>query len=188
MEGDAQKGGSDMSAHLATLYTLARTIEHGEIVELGVGGGWSSIAFLLAAHENGKSVTSYDFWDGCRELSNKSFKSVGLLPDDPRLAKWKLCIKKSTDGAQDFPDQSVGLLFIDSAHSYEITKQELNIWLPKMHPRGIICGHDYLLERFNAEIVFGVKPAVDEFLEQNKNRFRFQLQPYSWGLFILWPK
>lgn len=50
----------------------------------------------------------------------------------------------------------------DSSHLYEDIKKELNEWLPKVKPDGLICGHDYM--DFEG---FGVKQAVNEFITEH---------------------
>lgn len=190
MGGESQNYGSTISPHLPVLFLLARDMApHGEIVEIGVGGGWSTIALMLAAYERGQTLTSYDIWEGCKEASSRSFEKVGLMQDDPRRASWKLKIGMGQNGVEDFADQSVALLFLDGNHGYPFVKRELDVWHKKMHPKGIICGHDYLPERVTEKEEYGVCRAVDEFVfKDNPGKYRMQISPYSWGLYILWPK
>ncbi len=187
MDGESQKFGSDMSPHLPLLYLLGREAD-GHVVETGVGGGWSTIALLLACHDRGKILNSYDIWEAVRDMASRAFKYAGIGPDDPRRGSWRLTITKGCNGAADFADGSVGLLFIDSNHRYEFVKEELAAWLPKMDKRGIICGHDYYPATEEERSTYGVARAVDELVFANPDRFRLQVSPYSWGFYILWPK
>lgn len=57
-------------------------------------------------------------------------------------------------------DASIDFVFIDADHSYEGCKADINLWLPKLKPNGLLCGHDYDHPDFPK---FGVKRAVDEF-------------------------
>jgi predicted O-methyltransferase YrrM len=47
------------------------------------------------------------------------------------------------------------MVFIDGAHEYEGVKADIDFWLPRMAPKGLICGHDY-------QWFEGVRQAVHE--------------------------
>lgn len=54
-----------------------------------------------------------------------------------------------------FPDEYFHFIFLDSSHSYELTKAEIRLWKKKLIPGGFFGGHDY----FSHE---GVRTAVNE--------------------------
>jgi hypothetical protein len=58
-------------------------------------------------------------------------------------------------------DQSIGVVFIDACHTYEHVNRDVRLWMRKVAPRGILCGHDYdgVGDRTGK---FGVKRAVNE--------------------------
>lgn len=60
----------------------------------------------------------------------------------------------STDAAHETPDESVDFLMLDGDHNYEGIRDDIDAWLPKMKPGGIMSGDDYTWP--------GVKTAVDE--------------------------
>ena len=87
-----------------------------------------------------------------------------------------------------FEDESLDFVYIDANHSYEGVKEDIRIWYPKVKKGGLLLGHDYLpdylygegvkdipLYLFNDEKpeestyagMFGVNPAVDEFVTNN---------------------
>lgn len=184
---DCRKFGSDMSAHIPILYSLARLFSFGEVVECGTSEGFSTHALFCGALEGGAHMTSYDLSAGCGD----SFKKASGIPqDDPRWKQWHFNVKDAAQGAEDWPDGSVSLLFLDTSHRLEFTRRELAAWLPKMHPNGIMCGHDYYLHLLDDywKGVSGVFQAVNEFAEAQKERFRLQVTPYDQGLFMFWPK
>jgi predicted O-methyltransferase YrrM len=183
MDGGGKLPGSEMSAHMPTLYMLARHWSFGPLVECGVGEGFSTVALLAGATEGGGRLTSYDLELACRAAA---VRNMGLKGDDPRLAAWHFVTKHSVSAAQDWADESVALFFLDTSHFLEDTRRELSAWLPKMHPRGVICGHDYYLENYQG-VTYNVKEAVDEFARQHSARFRLQVFRYDQGLFALWP-
>jgi hypothetical protein len=54
----------------------------------------------------------------------------------------KPMIMESTDAALILKDKSCDLVFIDGDHSFEATKQDIEMWMSKVNPGGILCGHD----------------------------------------------
>lgn len=184
MAGDAKEYGSNMAAHMPTLNLLARHWAFGELVELGVGRGWSTVSFLSALAGTGKHLRSFDI-DPVRHSA--VVQASGFQPDV--LAKyWDFKVCDSVEAAQRLADGSVSMLFVDTTHTYEKTRQELAAWLPKMHANGVICGHDYYLYQHPAwAATSGVHKAVDEFAGLYRERFRLQLIPNDFGLFVLWP-
>lgn len=177
--------GADMSAHMPTLYSLARLCSFGGVIECGTGGGFSTHALLCGVLEGGGRLHSYDVGPAYPG----AIHNMGLKPGDPELSSWVFTMKDASEAAKDWADKSVGLFFLDASHELEPTRRELATWLPKMHPDGIMCGHDYFLHLEPGwEKISGVKQAVDEFAAQHQDRFRLQVTPYDQGLFILWPK
>jgi predicted O-methyltransferase YrrM len=188
MEGGATQPGSCISGHMPTLYLLAKYWSFGEVVELGVGRGFSTLSLLsgILDGEGKGNLTSYDANEACRSWA---LESMGLREGDPRLTRWKFVKKDSVEAAEDFGDGQVSLWFLDTSHYLEATRNELAAWFPKLHPRGVMCGHDYFLDRnprFPGWV--WVRQAVDEFAKANAGRFRLQAIPESMGLWILWPK
>lgn len=187
MDGDARLDGSEMAAHMPTLHMLAGLWGgDGEVVELGVGRGWSTIALLSGLLPSGRTLRSYDV---AAERKQAAIFNWGIPHDHPAIRNWDFRLKRSMDAACDFQDGSVSLLFLDTTHTYEETRAELSTWLPKIHRNGLICGHDYYLyKRPDWAHVSGVHRAVDEFAMRHTARFRLQVLPHDEGLFILWPR
>ena len=63
----------------------------------------------------------------------------------------------SDQAAPLFPNHYFDLVFIDAMHDYENVKKDINLWLPKVKPGGVLSGHDYGVRKQP-----GVKIAVDE--------------------------
>lgn len=183
MQGNSRLWGSEMAAHMPSLALLAKNWSFGNVVEVGVGQGYSTCAFVAGLEGTGRGLISYDI----NPLVNQSFWKVMGLPGPCKEIDWEFRVKDSVSAAMDFYDKEVSLLFIDTSHIYEATVAELEAWEPKMHPRGVICGHDYYLERMG-DVECGVKRAVDEFHQKRASLYTLQVLPHDQGLFILWPK
>lgn len=65
-------------------------------------------------------------------------------------------VKRMPDGFFDF-------VYIDANHLYKSARADINSWWDKVHPGGILAGHDYL-EGSHGGSEYGVKRAVDEFV------------------------
>lgn len=176
--------GVELGAHMMTLYALARRAR-GPIVECGVGSGFSTLALLAGAAEADLPVTSYDVSARTRDAA---LRTIGLPADDARLRRWEFRVKAGHEGAADWPDGTLGLLFLDTTHFYTDTRRELGAWAPRMHPDGVICGHDYLLHLDPLWTATGVKRAVDEFVSAVEGRYQRVLHRRDHGLFILLPR
>lgn len=54
-------------------------------------------------------------------------------------------------------------VYLDTDHTYNTTRKELELLRPKMKKGGIIAGHDYIIGNWNAGHRYGVVEAVREF-------------------------
>jgi predicted O-methyltransferase YrrM len=183
----SRKPGSGMAAHMPLLQTLARFQSFGPVVECGVGEGFSTFALFLGVLEGGGHLTSYDIRPECQ---GQVLSLMELEPRDNRLKSWRFTVRDSARAARDWKDGSVSLFFLDTTHFLETTRTELEAWSPKMHPQGIMCGHDYLLHLSPRpeDQKTAVKTAVDQFVAKHRERFRLQVFPDDFGLFVLWPR
>jgi hypothetical protein len=60
------------------------------------------------------------------------------------------------------PDESLDWVYLDSSHSYEGTRRELQLLSRKLRPAGVILGDDWQTDRMNRH--HGVFIAVNEFV------------------------
>lgn len=49
----------------------------------------------------------------------------------------------SKDAAAAFPDGALDAVFIDGCHLYNCVVEDLQAWLPKLRPGGLVTGHDF---------------------------------------------
>ncbi|HEX6293365.1 MAG TPA: CmcI family methyltransferase [Herpetosiphonaceae bacterium] len=145
---------SDIQHHLPLLYSLAR----GNVLELGTRSGVSTAALLAGVEQHGGYVWSVDV--------------------DPRSSQvaaghplWQFIqgssIERETVNvlydhfAKVLPPESnplINLLFIDTLHTYQHVKAELELWSHWVREGGHICIHD-------PETFPGVRRAVQEFCD-----------------------
>ena len=71
--------------------------------------------------------------------------------------------ERSAEALEKFADDFFDWVYIDSDHSYEYTKKELQLASRKVKKNGLICGHDYTKGTWYAWVRFGVVEAVNEF-------------------------
>jgi hypothetical protein len=69
----------------------------------------------------------------------------------------------SVDVLEEFPDDYLDWVYLDSEHSYETIHNELEICRRKVKNTGIIAGHDYVIGSWNSQYRYGVIEAVAEF-------------------------
>jgi len=137
---------SDINEHLQLLYQMASETGVRNIVELGTRSGNSTCAFVIAASANDGKVVSVDngvgeeftkisVWDelaGCAAFINAKLE----LSD-----YWTLVINDDIEFAKEYSEE-IDLLFIDTLHSYQQTKKELEVWGDKVVEGGFIVIHD----------------------------------------------
>jgi len=69
----------------------------------------------------------------------------------------------SFDILNQFEEDSIDVVYIDTDHSYDITWKELQICSHKVKKSGFICGHDYTKYNTSSRIDYGVYDAVNRF-------------------------
>lgn len=107
-------------------------------------------------------------WD---EVYTTAMHNIACSPG-PSVV-WRMT---SATAAAKAEDDSLDFVFIDADHTYEGTRQDIQLWLPKC--RGLIMGHDYDGKGDRAG-VWGVKQAVDQaFGVENVYRRRGHIWAY----------
>ena len=139
----------------------------GTFVELGCFKG-KSTSFIVTEIINQKRDVSFyavDSFEGSTNSSDakevEAYNGIRNIENDfknntKHLYNYFFTYKElSHQAADNFNNKDVDVIFIDAGHSYEAVKKDIEAWLPKMKPNGIIAGHDY-------NSWAGVKKAVDE--------------------------
>jgi predicted O-methyltransferase YrrM len=143
---------SDIVQHLPRLHEEASTAD-AVVIELGVRSGNSTAAFLAAVEKHKGHVYSVDL--GRPHVPwHQHPQWTFLLGDDLALVG-------------ELPDCDI--LFIDTSHHYRHTLAELEAYITKVRPGGVVLLHDTELERPDGappdDPPFPVRAAVDEFCD-----------------------
>lgn len=78
--------------------------------------------------------------------------------------------KFSAEAAAEVPDGSLDFVYIDANHVYDAVTADLEAWVPKVRPGGIVSGHDYR--------VFKNKPMIHVVEAVNAYTKRHQISPW----------
>lgn len=174
----------DVRHRLWTLYWLVRMTHSplGIAVELGTRGGDTARAMLSACVDlEDASLFSFD-------IENCS-KSI----DDPvLLERWRFERKDSVQAAKDWHRGYVDMVFVDTDHTLNTTRNEIAHWSQHVRIDGCMTFHDYWLHDLSRpdNQGRGVKLAVDEWSDARP--FEWELETHDagpdgdTGLAILW--
>jgi len=64
---------------------------------------------------------------------------IERMKNYPNVTKLR---KPSVEASKGFEDGSVDAVYIDGDHNYEAVIDDMNAWMPKLKPTGILSGHD----------------------------------------------
>jgi len=122
----------------------------GVLVELGSYLGRSLSFVLQTCRDLGIEVYAVDRWVPLGEV----FVKFGFPPGTLDLFRANLnrlgftndvhvVQSDSVRGAAQFKAESIDVIMLDTLHTYEQTKQEIEAWLPKLKSGGSFLFHDY---------------------------------------------
>lgn len=151
--------------NLKAVENRSALLEHlppnGIVAEIGVDHGDFSEEILKITKP--ARLHLIDIWNSDRyprelmELINKKFeKEIGQQQVEINLGL-------SVDVGQRFPDHYFDWVYIDTAHTYEVTRDELEVYSRKVKPGGLIAGHDFVRGNWIKGSRYGVIEAVYEF-------------------------
>ena len=145
-------GGSISGPEIETLNRLVATVKQPDkdlrCADVGVAKGGSTAAMAFKCKELGGMVYSVDDYceykkhvdqwaqAKCSSIFLGNMMYLGLSKHV------KLIEKPSVEGAKEFEDNSLDMVFIDAGHGYEDVCADIKAWLPKVRKGGILAGHD----------------------------------------------
>jgi hypothetical protein len=123
---------SDIQGHLPALRDAVRRFPGATVAELGTRTGQSTSALLVGASAVGGHVWSVD--PGPIEVP-----PTWRGPD----SSWSfLAADDMSDEAAEFVPDEIDVLFIDTSHFYDHTLAELQRYVPRVRPGGVVLCHD----------------------------------------------
>jgi hypothetical protein len=129
---------SDISDHLGSIFFFALDANPKLMVELGTRGGESTRALLAAASLTGAVLLSVDIED-CGKLNLPFSRQWSfVVADDVEFGQHGFVEWCDARGIA----PTIDVLFVDTSHEYEHTRNELAVWSRHLSPRGTMMFHD----------------------------------------------
>ncbi len=146
-------------------------------VELGTDRGESYFTFCQAASENdtGTRCCAVDTWRGdsqAGQYDETTFAQVTAY-NEAHYKDFSTLLRSSFDGALGrFEPGSINLLHLDGSHDEEAVRHDVEQWLPRLRPGGLLLMHDVTVRRSG----FGVWKVWSE-LQRHGRAFTFHDGP-----------
>lgn len=133
--------------HLHFGYDLVAVLKPGNLVELGVDRGESYFAFCQSAAENNTGTRCFgvDTWRGDQHAGGYDDTTFAQVSEHNRAnyEAFSTLIRASFgDALEKFEADSIDLLHVDGLHTESAVRHDLDSWMPRVRPGGIILLHD----------------------------------------------
>ncbi len=140
---------------------LSRLPKNAIVAEIGVDHGSFSSEILRLTQP--KKLHLIDIW-GTDRYHDGLYTGV-VDKFNSEIATEQVIVNRalSLEAVSQFEDHYFDWIYIDTDHSYETTKNELDLYRHKMKRGGIIAGHDYAKGNMVNVYRYGVIEAVHEF-------------------------
>lgn len=163
--------------HIFFACDLVAQLRPRVLVELGTDRGESYFAFCQSARENATATRAcaIDHWRGdshAGSYDDATFAHV-TAHNEKHYADFSTLLRLSFDEALDrFAPASIDLLHIDGHHTEAAVRHDVETWLPKLRPGGILLMHDVAMRARD----FGVWKVWEELRRQGRS-FTFGQPP-----------
>jgi hypothetical protein len=133
--------------HIPMAPILMKLLRPRTFVELGTYAGDSYLAFCRAVKSMGigTQCSAIDTWQGDAHVgaySDDVLRKLRALHDQPFGDFSRLIQSTFEQAAPSFVPQSIDLLHIDGAHTYDDVKRDVDTWFPKLSDRGVAIFQD----------------------------------------------
>ncbi len=144
---------------------VAKFPDGSKFVEVGTYTGKSFCYLLVEMVNSGKkfNVAAVDSFTFSGD-DGRNILDIFVENADKANYPYTTIVGQSDLSADAFEDQSLDFVFIDADHIFTRCFADINSWLPKIKPGGIIAGHDYCKEHP------GVIEAVDKIFGEDWNK------------------
>src|SRR5688572_10923809 len=158
------------TSHLHFAYDLVATFKPAVLVELGVDRGESYFGFCQSAAENqtGTRCFGIDTWRGDEQAGGYDETTFAEVSEHnhAHYAAFSTLLRSGFDDALgQFEPGSIDLLHIDGLHTETAVRHDVDSWLPKLRPGGILLLHDVDVRSKE----FGVWKVWDELQAQGRS-------------------
>ena len=135
------------TSHLHFAYDLVAALRPRLLVELGVDRGESYFTFCQSAQENktGTRCFGIDTWRGDQHAGDYDETTFAQVSAHNRenYESFSTLLRSSFDEALDFfLSESIDVLHLDGFHTEAAVRHDLEAWLPKIRPSGLLLLHD----------------------------------------------
>lgn len=136
-------------------------------VEVGVAAGNYSETIAIANPQ--MKIYGIDPWESHDGYVSYNQNSLNTLHRRARrrldkYPNYKILKTYSADALDDFQDNSIDFVYIDANHQDPYITQDIENWVKKIKPGGIISGHDYIrLKKERCDVI----GAVNRFTKNN---------------------
>lgn len=177
-------------ADLGTI--LNKRFLNGHAVELGVHRGYFSQAFLLQWNAPGflygidSYESDYDEGDPAAKGDREDDYHEALKVCERFPERMEIRVTTGVEAANDFPDGSLDMVYVDAKHRYQDVLEDLTTWWPKVKPTGLLAGHDIVCPgEENGGWGAEIKPAVHEFADSiGKDVYLIRERGMPWSYYI----
>jgi Methyltransferase domain len=133
--------------HLHFAYDLVAVLKPALLVELGVDRGESYFAFCQSVVENqtGTRCFGIDTWRGDQHAGGYDETTFAQVAEHNRgtYESFSSLLRSDFDGAlSKFESESIDVLHLDGLHTEPAIRHDVDSWLPKLKPGGILLLHD----------------------------------------------
>jgi hypothetical protein len=133
--------------HLHFAYDLVALMKPAVLVELGVDRGESYFAFCQAAAENQRATRciGIDTWRGDKHAGGYDETTFAQVSSHNRAnyESFSTLLRSSFDDAlAQFEEESIDVLHLDGLHTETAVRHDVESWLPKLRPGGVLLLHD----------------------------------------------
>jgi hypothetical protein len=135
------------TSHLHFAYDLVAALRPSLLVELGVDRGESYFSFCQSVAENGIGTRCFgvDTWRGDEHAGGYDETTFAQVSEHNRANydTFSTLLRSGFDDAlRKFEPDSIDILHLDGLHTEAAVRHDVDSWLPKLRPGGILLLHD----------------------------------------------